>query len=148
MVWSDGNINIIYRTCSDFFFLQVKTLKMKQLPIGTFLRVPIGAVSLSHTLTSLYCKAESLRILQHTTSLQSKNKYSTFVDCGLLFAKTDQYYSGACFHPTHSISSSVFELNISLSQVPNFAVSSLVAITRKSNLLCHDRVVACPLSVN
>ena len=61
-------------------------MKMKQVPIGTFLRGPIGAVSLSHTLTSLYCRASSLRILQHTTSLQFKNKYSTFVDCGLLFA--------------------------------------------------------------
>ena len=61
-------------------------MKMKQVPIGTFLKVPIGAVSLSHTLTSLYCRASSLRILQRTTSLQFKNKYSTFVDCGLLFA--------------------------------------------------------------
>ena len=66
---------------------------MKQLLIGTFLRVLIGVVSLSHTLTSLYCRSESLRMLQHTTSLQFKNKYSTFADCGLLFAKTDQYYT-------------------------------------------------------
>lgn len=29
VVWCDGNINIIYRTCSDFFFLQVKKNNQK-----------------------------------------------------------------------------------------------------------------------